>query len=53
MSTNNNTNKTQTPKPVPVVAVPVSTAKRIVRKAADQGVNRAGQRNILRRLLGK
>lgn len=53
---NNNTTttpKTTQPKPVPTVAVPTSTAKRVVRKAAEQGVNRAGQRNILRRLLGK
>ena len=50
---NNNTNKTNPQKPVQVVAVPVSVAKRIVRKAAEQDVNRAGQRSILRRLLGK
>lgn len=55
---NNNNNTTQTTKPtqpkqIPTVAVPVSVAKRIVREAAKQNINRAGQRNILRRLLGK
>lgn len=55
MSQNNTTTqaKPTQPRPVPTVAVPTSTAKRVVRKAAEQGVNRAGQRNILRRLLGK
>ena len=52
---NNNTNSTKTtqPKQVPTVAVPTNVAKRVVRDAAKQGVNRAGQRSILRRLLGK
>lgn len=50
---NTTTTKTTQPKQVPTVAVPVSVAKRVVREAAKQNVNRAGQRNILRRLLGK